>query len=561
MKKRFFSLFTMLIMVVSLVGGVPSMTAEASGGVQTKVNALINKYKGSTSSFNHGGASGCLGFAKVATEYVFGVTFYRNNQNGAFGKVGSSSSFSSIYNMVKPGDIIDNGSPHTAMVTSKGNNTFTLIHWRKGSVTVNTFNSSSWNSWGFTSYSNSVWRANNYSSVDGSSSGGSTASKPTFGTPYTTSVGNNSAYIKCSLYKNGSNWNSVGAYYGTSTSNMTKAGSDNLASGATWSGYTLSNLKAGTTYYYKFYIVANGTTYWSNVSSFKTTGGSLKFTSNCKATGITQTSATLNAEIYIPSGTGEIVSWSFKYKSGNSNWIQVNSSEHNWNDSSKIFTFKRKIDGLKSGTSYQFRITVKCGNKEYYNDGYSFTTLSHIHSYTSTVVSPTCTSQGYTLHKCSCGESYKDKFTSATGHKYQNGICTVCGGKDPNYKDFQLLTTDFIDFRQNNTSATQPATAQVTENAAKATRLAKVTNLYLKKGSKRTAKIAWRKVNGAKGYQVKWSVNKKFKKAKKKFTKKNCITLKRLNKNRYYVKVRAYKTVNGKKVYGKWSRVLKLYRR
>lgn len=181
------------------------------------------------------------------------------------------------------------------------------------------------------------------------------------------------------------------------------------------------------------------------------------------------------------------------------------------------------------------------------------------HNYITQIISPTCTSQGYTLHECSCGESYKDQFTSATGHKYQNGICQACGAKASYYKE-PIVSTN-TGFGTQNTSATQSVITNVTENAVKATKLAKVTNLYLKKGSKRTAKIAWRKVNGAKGYQVKWSVNKKFKKAKKKFTKKNCITLKRLNKNRYYIKVRAYKTVNGKKVYGKWSRVLKLYRR
>lgn len=77
--------------------------------------------------------------------------------------------------------------------------------------------------------------------------------------------------------------------------------------------------------------------------------------------------------------------------------------------------------------------------------------------------------------------------------------------------------------------------------------------IIIKTGKK--AKITWQKTSGAKGYQVKWAANKKFKKAKKKFTKKNSIILKKLKKRKYYIKVRAYKTVNGKKVYGKWSKV------
>ncbi len=50
------------------------------------------------------------------------------------------------------------------------------------------------------------------------------------------------------------------------------------------------------------------------------------------------------------------------------------------------------------------------------------------HKYTATVVKPTCTKDGYTLHKCSlCGDSYKDTVVKAKGHTYKNGICSVCG--------------------------------------------------------------------------------------------------------------------------------------
>ena len=96
----------------------------------------------------------------------------------------------------------------------------------------------------------------------------------------------------------------------------------------------------------------------------------------------------------------------------------------------------------------------------------------------------------------------------------------------------------------------------------KSNKPAQVTGLKLKKGGTKTAKVAWKKVKGAKGYQVKYSTSKKFKKSKTKTktAKKNKITLKKLNKKKYYVKVRAYKKVNGKKVYGKYSRTLMLYR-
>lgn len=41
------------------------------------------------------------------------------------------------------------------------------------------------------------------------------------------------------------------------------------------------------------------------------------------------------------------------------------------------------------------------------------------HKFVDTVVAPTCTAQGYTLHKCSvCGEETKDTYTDALGHEY-----------------------------------------------------------------------------------------------------------------------------------------------
>ena len=43
---------------------------------------------------------------------------------------------------------------------------------------------------------------------------------------------------------------------------------------------------------------------------------------------------------------------------------------------------------------------------------------THTHTYTASVVAPTCTEQGYTLHACACGDSYKDTYVIALGHDY-----------------------------------------------------------------------------------------------------------------------------------------------
>lgn len=50
------------------------------------------------------------------------------------------------------------------------------------------------------------------------------------------------------------------------------------------------------------------------------------------------------------------------------------------------------------------------------------TYAEHDHSYVSITVSATCTAAGYTQHTCSCGHSYKSNIVAALGHNYKNGL-------------------------------------------------------------------------------------------------------------------------------------------
>ena len=45
---------------------------------------------------------------------------------------------------------------------------------------------------------------------------------------------------------------------------------------------------------------------------------------------------------------------------------------------------------------------------------------THTHSYKAKVVAPTCEEKGYTVHTCSCGDSYTDGETPALGHDMQS---------------------------------------------------------------------------------------------------------------------------------------------
>lgn len=83
-----------------------------------------------------------------------------------------------------------------------------------------------------------------------------------------------------------------------------------------------------------------------------------------------------------------------------------------------------------------------------------------------------------------------------------------------------------------------------------------------KSTSKKKIKASWSKVSGASGYQVMWSTYKNFSKnyktksVKAKYSSKTVTTAQ--SKKTYYVRVRAYKTINGKKVYSQWSNTKKV---
>lgn len=74
---------------------------------------------------------------------------------------------------------------------------------------------------------------------------------------------------------------------------------------------------------------------------------------------------------------------------------------------------------------------------------------------------------------------------------------------------------------------------------------------------KKNLTVKWNKVSGASGYVIYYSTNKNMSSVKKinvKGGSKVKTTLKKLkSKKRYYVKVKAYKTVNGKRIYGDFS--------
>ena len=94
-------------------------------------------------------------------------------------------------------------------------------------------------------------------------------------------------------------------------------------------------------------------------------------------------------------------------------------------------TALKKVDYLGSDTDWS-QVTKKTGNSVLDNAEKSFTRTDHEHKYTDTVIPPTCTERGCTVHLCSCGDKREDSYTPPLGHNYKGGICVRCGILDPN---------------------------------------------------------------------------------------------------------------------------------
>ena len=122
----------------------------------------------------------------------------------------------------------------------------------------------------------------------------------------------------------------------------------------------------------------------------------------------------------------------------------------------------------------------------------------------------------------------------------------------------------------NSTEATTKAvgntTTQANESSIASTTEALVASTETKvektkatvKTTKNAVKISLKKVKNAKGYEIQISNTKKFKNKGliKKTVKGNRAIVKKLKGNKkYFVRVRAYKIVNGKKVYGAWTKI------
>lgn len=246
----------------------------------------------------------------------------------------------------------------------------------------------------------------------------------------------------------------------------------------------------------------------------------------------------------------------------------ANSGENN--------NFKVSLNAIK-GVTYKVIVSVKDLKED--ADFHLIVEAKCVHNYTKTTTEPTCISKGYTTYTCSlCEDSYVDDYTEAVGHNYtvkitpptctqagrEHGTCTRC---DDEYdKEIKALGHDY---EQLIIKATEHQkgyiikrckrcnTSDIIEENGPLKKWIPPTIKKLKV-KKKTLTVTWNRKKQISGYEIQISKNKKFKKVLRKNVKAsiNKITFKKLkSKTKYYVRIRTYCVIDGKKTYSKWSRV------
>ena len=204
------------------------------------------------------------------------------------------------------------------------------------------------------------------------------------------------------------------------------------------------------------------------------------------------------------------------------------------------------------------------------------------HSYEAVVTAPTCKEQGYTTYTCSvCGDSYKADYTDVVAHTWNDGevttpatctaagvktyTCAVCG--ETKTEEIAMAAhTPVVDKAVSATfkkaGKTEGSHCSVCGKVLTAQKVVKKLvspSITKVKAGKKSFTATWKKSATVAGYQIQYSTAKNFKKGAKTVTVKKAKTTKKVVKKlkggkTYFVRVRAYKTIDGKKVYSSWSK-------
>lgn len=210
----------------------------------------------------------------------------------------------------------------------------------------------------------------------------------------------------------------------------------------------------------------------------------------------------------------------------------------------------------------------------------SVAALGHGETELRNVRQATCIEDGYTGDLCCkvCGEvvvkgsvikgvhdlkpeKIEEKDVVENGRKYHVTVwrdrCEICGECFEPYENKEYV----CDVETGTAPTTAPTTAvrpTTAKKPEKTTCVGKGSIKWAKNIKRCKIKLKLNKVAGAKGYQIRYATNKKFKKAVIRNSRLS-YTIKKLKKGKtYYVEARAYVKSGKNKVYGKWSKAKKV---
>lgn len=248
--------------------------------------------------------------------------------------------------------------------------------------------------------------------------------------------------------------------------------------------------------------------------------------------------------------------------------IKLSATSYTYNGKTKTPTVTvkdSKGNTLKKDTDY----TVKYSSGRKSTGKYSVTvTFKGKYSGTKTLyfnilpsktskITPTCatTSIKASWSKVTGASGYKVELLNSKGKVVKSATTT---STSYTFKSLSKVTTYKVRVTAYKTIDKKAVYSTVSTTITTSTAPAAATLSKVTAGSK-SATPTWKKVSGASGYQVMYSTSSKFKSAKTATISKGSstkTTIKKLTKGKtYYFKVRAYKTVDGNKVYGAWSSV------
>ena len=279
-----------------------------------------------------------------------------------------------------------------------------------------------------------------------------------------------------------------------------------------------------------------------------------------KGSGLSQFSVTLSSKAFAPLGSNcTLILYNSEFEPYDGFKPLTVSLNSTLNETIYLYegTYYIAVVNDNSPIEYTFTTTFKPQG--------TFTCVEHKGKLVNTV-NPTCTQNGYNSYVCQiCGAQYNE-IIPAYGHNavidyevaptlVSSGLtrgshCSICGA---------VITPQTVIPKIS--APTQPTITPTT--AAKAVAKPKSAKIKKVKAAKKAVSVEWKKVSGVKGYQVEVAIDKKFKKNKKTATvkkqKTTKVTIKKLKaKKKYYVRIRTYKTVKGKKIYSSWSKVKKV---